>query len=196
MGFAMEKQKEAKKKNLLEAAYALFLLKGTGKTSVSDIVDRANVAKGTFYLYFRDKEELMQQLVYQISYEVLGQAYQCVKKRPAQSFADDVVVLVDAVIEYFKQNKAVLQLLRRNFCWPVFQDKLENDEDPLWRELRERLYQSKIMIDRSLNDVLKEVFIILEMCGAVCHEAIIENRPDTIDNMKPILFEIIRKILS
>ena len=49
-------QKEAKKRSLLSSAYALFTEKGVAKTSVDEIVRRANVAKGTFYYILRIKE--------------------------------------------------------------------------------------------------------------------------------------------
>ena len=63
----MESRKEQKRQSLLDAAYALFTEKGVAKTSVDEIVRGANVAKGTFYLYFHDKDQLLGQLVYNIS---------------------------------------------------------------------------------------------------------------------------------
>ena len=48
-----ESRKERKRQSLLAAAYGLFTEKGVAKTSVDEIVRRANVAKGTFYLYFQ-----------------------------------------------------------------------------------------------------------------------------------------------
>ena len=50
-----EGKKQEKRRALLDAAYELFLERGTAKTSVEDITSRAKVAKGTFYLYFQDK---------------------------------------------------------------------------------------------------------------------------------------------
>ena len=41
-----------KKQKLLSSAYKLFTTKGIKNTSIQDIVDSAEVAKGTFYLYF------------------------------------------------------------------------------------------------------------------------------------------------
>lgn len=51
----VEGKKQEKRRALLDAAYELFLERGTAKTSVEDITSRAKVAKGTFYLYFRTK---------------------------------------------------------------------------------------------------------------------------------------------
>ena len=58
----VEQKKEQKKEGLLEAAYQLFLEKGVNKTSVDEIVKKANVAKGTFYLYFKDKYDIRNRL--------------------------------------------------------------------------------------------------------------------------------------
>jgi AcrR family transcriptional regulator len=43
----------------MDAAQQLFLKKGIGATSIDEIVTAAHVAKGTFYLYFASKEELL-----------------------------------------------------------------------------------------------------------------------------------------
>ena len=49
--------KTDKKKRLLESAFELFLDKSVNSTAVDDVVKGAGVAKGTFYLYFKDKYE-------------------------------------------------------------------------------------------------------------------------------------------
>ena len=43
-----------KKQRLLDTAFSLFSDKGIKNTSIQEIVDSANVAKGTFYLYFKE----------------------------------------------------------------------------------------------------------------------------------------------
>ena len=45
----VEGKKQEKRRALLDAAYELFLERGTSKTSVEDITSRAKVGKGTFY---------------------------------------------------------------------------------------------------------------------------------------------------
>ena len=44
-----------KENRLLSAAFELLTENEIQKVSVNDIVNKANVAKGTFYLYFKDK---------------------------------------------------------------------------------------------------------------------------------------------
>ena len=58
-----EDNKLEKERRLLDTAFKLFTEKGVKDTSIQDIVDNANVAKGTFYLYFKDKYEIRDVLI-------------------------------------------------------------------------------------------------------------------------------------
>lgn len=51
--------KERKRRRILEVATALFLQLGYRKTSIDDIAARAGVAKGTVYLYFKTKSDVL-----------------------------------------------------------------------------------------------------------------------------------------
>ena len=59
----MKNDKEGKQNRLLNTAFKLFTEKGTKDTSIQEIVDNASVAKGTFYLYFKDKYEIRDILI-------------------------------------------------------------------------------------------------------------------------------------
>lgn len=196
MSSRLEQQKQEKKQNLLDAAYALFTEKGVAKTSVDEIVRGANVAKGTFYLYFRDKGDVLRELIYKVSYRVLGEAYDYAVAHESGDFIEDVILLVDYIIEYFKRNKLALRLLERNFSWPMVAQQLSARTDPLWRSLAQRLESSPLTRRYSDEELFKLIYVIIEMCGSTCYSAIIEQRPDTIDNMKPVLYGIIRKVLQ
>ena len=50
-------RRESRRGALLDAASDLFMRKGVAASSVDDIVAAAGVAKGTFYLYFRTKDD-------------------------------------------------------------------------------------------------------------------------------------------
>ena len=59
----VDDNKKQKKDTLLQSAFNLFTGKGFAKTTVSDIVKEAGLAKGTFYLYFKDKYDLRDKLI-------------------------------------------------------------------------------------------------------------------------------------
>lgn len=48
-----------KKKQIINAAHRLFIEKGFVATSIQDILDEAEIAKGTFYNYFTSKNECL-----------------------------------------------------------------------------------------------------------------------------------------
>lgn len=51
---------------ILDAAVRAFSREGYSKTSVSEIIQEAQVARGTFYLYFKGKDELFNTLLDQL----------------------------------------------------------------------------------------------------------------------------------
>ena len=62
MGKAYQ-NKLKKRAALLDSAYELFSTKGIAKTTIREIADNAGVAKGTFYLYYTDKSDILDALV-------------------------------------------------------------------------------------------------------------------------------------
>jgi AcrR family transcriptional regulator len=57
-GEMMIEKQEEKLRQLVSAAVDLFYEKGFERTRISDIVGKAGVAQGTFYLYFKSKDEV------------------------------------------------------------------------------------------------------------------------------------------
>jgi TetR/AcrR family fatty acid metabolism transcriptional regulator len=52
------KSPEERKAQIIRAAEECFMKKGFHKTTIDDIARKANLAKGTIYLYFKDKEDI------------------------------------------------------------------------------------------------------------------------------------------
>lgn len=59
----ISKEYDERLTEFLDTARQLFFEKGYEKTSVNDIIEKVGVAKGTFYHYFKSKEDLLDQLV-------------------------------------------------------------------------------------------------------------------------------------
>jgi AcrR family transcriptional regulator len=57
------RRKEARPAELLEAALALFVEKGFAATRSEEVARAAGVSKGTLYLYFPSKEELLKAVI-------------------------------------------------------------------------------------------------------------------------------------
>lgn len=56
-------QKEARPKEIVEAALAIFARDGFAGTRLEDVAERVGISKGTIYLYFENKEELFKACV-------------------------------------------------------------------------------------------------------------------------------------
>ncbi|MFK7780556.1 MAG: TetR/AcrR family transcriptional regulator [Candidatus Gracilibacteria bacterium] len=54
---------QTKKELIIKAGVKLFGKFGPRKTSIDEIVKEAKIAKGTFYLYFKNKEELYKNII-------------------------------------------------------------------------------------------------------------------------------------
>ncbi len=60
-------------KDIIEKAEKLFMKKGYDNTSVADIIKKVGIAKGTFYHYFRSKDELLDAIVDRMLKEIWDQ---------------------------------------------------------------------------------------------------------------------------
>ena len=57
------RRKQARPQELLDAALALFVEKGFAATRAEEVATRAGVSKGTLYLYYPSKEELLKAVI-------------------------------------------------------------------------------------------------------------------------------------
>ena len=67
MGKRQEAAQETKQR-LVEAAKVLILERGFNNFNVSDITEKAGVAKGSFYTYFKHKEDIIEEVTHQSIY--------------------------------------------------------------------------------------------------------------------------------
>ena len=194
----VEGKKQEKRRALLDAAYELFLERGTAKTSVEDITSRAKVAKGTFYLYFQDKGAVMQALLGRVSYQLLSEACMAVEQQTElQTFPDKMVAVIDHIIEALRRDTLVLKFLERNFVWPgLDQIEASREAEPLMRKLLNVVLTSPEMAGRTEREIYQRITALGSMCMSVCYSSVLEGKPDDIEAMKPVLYDIVRRSLK
>ena len=66
------KQKEQRHQQILAAAFQEFAANGYAAARLEDVAKRGGMAKGTIYLYFKDKERLFRAVVRSLIYPALG----------------------------------------------------------------------------------------------------------------------------
>lgn len=190
-------KKRKKEIELFSAAYELFTTKGTQNTAIDDIVKRAGVAKGTFYLYFKDKYDIINRLILQKSSQVIKEAVEKTEEQKLEKFEDRTLFFIDYVINYFKENKLMLKLINKNFSWGLFRRALRNPEQ--YKEMEgivEIFIVNLVEKNMNLDEAELTLFMIFELVGSVCYSSIILEEPTTIDEIKPILFKKVLAMIS
>jgi AcrR family transcriptional regulator len=94
-----QRRKEARPQELLDAALELFGEKGFAATRTDDVAERAGVSKGTLYLYYPSKEELLKAVISQrLSSEIAAGAEQ------AENFEGSTAELLTQVLATWWQD--------------------------------------------------------------------------------------------
>ena len=88
--------KDEKRCDIALASIALFCEKGIQQTSIDQIAKSAGVAKGTIYLYFKNKEEI----VFTIWNIITQQHEESFKKRTTENMSTK-----EKILEYFNFNE-------------------------------------------------------------------------------------------
>lgn len=103
------KKQQLRKKEILSAARELLAETDINGASVKSIAQRAGIATGTFYLYFKDKDALINTMMQEIYQELL----ELLKKEraPYTNIFDKLEVTMKACIDLFIEKKHLASLL-------------------------------------------------------------------------------------
>lgn len=191
----IDKNKQIKRESLLETAFRLFTSKGIQKTSISDIVEDAGVAKGTFYLYFKDKYDIRNKLIAHKSSEVFKRADLALQATDITRLEDRVIFLIDHIINQLVEDKTLLGFISKNLSWGVFKNVLieaggDNEVDFY------DIYHSMFGDEGRFENPEVMVFMMIELVGATCYSAILYSEPVGIDELKPYIFRTIKGMMA
>lgn len=192
-----KRKKQLKEKELFLAAYSLFLEKGIEKTSIDDIAKNAGVAKGTFYLYFNDKYDLLDKLILQKSNEIIKDALAKTNALGSEDFRERTLFFIDYIINYLEHNESLLKLINKNISWGLYRKAIMKPE--AYNEVKRVL---DIFINNLTNEGMQKdeaemtLFMIIELVGSICFTTIILKEPIDIESIKPILFKKILAMLK
>ncbi len=188
----IKKIKKDKKEILMNSATNLFKTKGIYSTTVSDIVKDAGIAKGTFYLYFSDKDEVVNAVIMKEANMLLNKAIEESKTLENAKLSEKIVFIADHVIDVFLKNKSDLEIIHKNLYKGLF-SKDENGITLFSKAVDEFISYNKY---ENKEKIQKKLYIIIEMVGGVCYNSIYNNMPYDIFDIKEELFEAIGSIVS
>ncbi len=107
-----EATKAANREAILAAARVVFAEIGFGAASVRDIIRRTDLATGTFYNYFPDKESVLREILDETTGEIRVRVRDA--RRGATSVEEFVADGFRAYLEYLASDREMLELMSRN----------------------------------------------------------------------------------
>ena len=196
----MKKEKEENKEDrLLTTAFNLFTEKGVKNTSIQEIVDNANVAKGTFYLYFKDKYEIRDILIAKKSHKLFNEALTSLRKEKIDTVSERVIFIVDYVIDELTKAPTLLKFISKNLSWGVYSktvlkiyENTEKEEEGLYHLFLKEVRENK----KNLENPEVTLYMIKELVSSTCFNSILYDEPLPIEEYKPYLYNTIRKLIE
>lgn len=196
----IESNKLQKKNSLLNTAFQLFTTKGVNQTSIAEISEKAGIAKGTFYLYFKDKYDIRNKLISHEASKLFMAASAsldsyCAEHELSMVFEDKIVFIADYVINSLNSDKSLLTFVSKNLSWGIFKEALTNVSD---NEInfRDVYYEMLESCDAKFVDPEIMLFMIIELVSSTCYSSILYGEPADIEIVKPYIFKTIRAIIS
>lgn len=189
----VDENKKKKKEALITTAYDLFTTKGINATSISDIVKKAGVAKGTFYLYFKDKYDIKDKLIAHKTRELFDNAKIAMEQSQVTGLEEQLIFIIEHITNILANNRPLLNLISKNLVMGALQSAL------LPAEESESFYESFLNLVKEdpyeYQDVEIMLFTIIELAGSTCYNAILYKEPVPLEQYKPYLYRSVRLII-
>lgn len=154
----------SKKELIVQSAIELFQEQGIDKTTVADIVKRANIAQGTFYIYFPSKLALMPALaeeMVKVLMEHIGE-----KIAASQSIKEKMANIVAAIFTVNEQYPEVLAVVYSGLASTEHLKQWETVYEPCYdmisQLIEEAMEQGEIKTELSPKRTAKLIIGLVE----------------------------------
>ncbi len=118
---------EERRADIMNAAQRLFLKHGFAATSVEQITSGAAVAKGTFYLHFRSKEDLRLALGVRFTQRHLASIEKAIARHPQQSWRGRLATWIAASTIFCFDSIELRDVLFHESCSGATRHKFIDD---------------------------------------------------------------------
>lgn len=99
-----------RKQQIIEAATKSFSLFGYKATTMDQVAKLANVGKGTIYTFFKNKEELFDEIVQTLITEMRAAAEKAID--PSRSFHENVHTALFEILQFRKEHQLTIKLFQ------------------------------------------------------------------------------------
>ncbi|MGN1206077.1 MAG: TetR/AcrR family transcriptional regulator [Eubacterium sp.] len=191
----LDEKKKKKREDLLNAAYELFTSQGVFDTSISNIVKNANMAKGTFYLYFKDKYDIRNALITKKAGELFSIAYEQMYQKQFSSLEETVLCVADIIIDQLNEDKTLLEFIAKNLQWGLFHKVLLEGENEVSKSFYDWYTELIKNSGRKFKNHELVIYMIVELINSTCYNVILHGEPVSLEELKDELHELIPVII-
>jgi AcrR family transcriptional regulator len=170
------KEHQVRKTQIWDVSEKLFFSKGYENTSVRDIIDQIEIAKGTFYHYFKSKEDLLDDIIKRRTEEDVNTLKEVVGRNDL-----DVSKKFNAFFQIFnrKNNKEWVRAMMNSSENVLVKDKLKHSLTEALSELLTKILDQgiregtfKIGLPKQTSELILTLnFHVSESLGALMSES-------------------------
>ena len=191
-----DENKKLKLDSLLNTSFELFTSQGINQTSISDIIKKAGVAKGTFYLYFKDKYDIRNRLIARKSNQLFAVAYKDLLKENLHTIEDKIIFMMKHILTELDGNHMLLSLIYKDLSWALFKEAMHTNTDDSETDFLQIITQMFEESEVKYRNPELMMFLIVEMVSSAGYSSIIYKQPQPLDELLPELEYAVRGIMK
>ena len=172
----------------------------------AEISQKAGIAKGTFYLYFKDKYDIRNKLISHEASKLFKNAVNALELHIKEqqisdpsftiTFTEEIIFIADNIINVLNTNQTLLTFISKNLSWGIFKEALTTnvaDDDINFKDIYYEMLEDSGL---NLNEPEIMLFMIVELISSTCYSSILYKEPADIDRLKPYLYKTIKAIIN
>ncbi len=183
-------KKLEKKMKILDTAFSLFRTSSVSATAIDDIVKAAGIARGTFYLYFKDKSDLLEEIILYKSTEYMRTVLEKAVSdysREDRDFYQFVRSFLNHYIDFLTENREMLPIMSKNISSCL--RNLPDFYDPYIEKVYAKFIKEMEKLGYDEKDAHVTAYIVIDMVGSICSDAILLGKPFPIEQIRETVIE-------
>lgn len=184
------KKKSEKYSRIIDAAFALFEKNGPHVVSIDEIVKSAGIAKGTFYLYFHDKHDLVSKLILDRAEKYMNSiSFENREIENDGQFCEKLKSYLEYLCSFLEENRTLTLLIDKNIniCVNAI---IESNDSTLF-ELYGNIKNYLVKCGTEEKDFTVKFYLYVELTVASVCNAILREHPYSLCEVKDNLYKII-----
>ena len=189
------KKPDERRKEILDAAMKLFLSKGYENTSVEDITNDMQVAKGSFYNYFKSKQEVFEACILLVA-NVTVDKYLIILNNGEKP-------VLERLIEYIEYNFELSIQENNELFEAIHSPTYDAIHSRVIAESSQKLIQTFTRLintgmEESNFQVIDPEFTAAALLGALSgvHDLLTKRRDDTPEEQRRLIYNLMGQILG